>query len=266
MKVLAAIDATTVSAGVLRVAKELARVLGADVDAVHVVDDGRTSDAEAYVRDAAVPLRLLRGPVESALVAEAREDDAEAVVVGLRGTVGASRPLGHVALHVIDRADAIVVAVPPHTPVVYELRTVLVPIQGRPADGLERVVAVARDARLDLVILHVHDGSSIPAFEDRPHYDLEAWADEFLTRWVPGAHRDTLIEVRVGVPEEEVTRVCRECGADMIAMGWEREPGVERLTTVRATLERSSVPVALLPVRGGDRAPDSTDDAAPSRI
>lgn len=253
MKVLAAIDATTASPGVLRVAKELGRVLGAEVEAVHVVDGGRTREAQGHARDADLTLRSIPGPVASALVSEALNDDVEAVVVGLRRAVGTPRPFGHVALHVIDHADAIVVGVPPHTPVLYELQSVLVPIQGRPAEGLEHVVAVARDARLDLVILHVHDESSIPAFEDRPHYDLEAWADEFLARWVPGAHHDAVMEVRVGAPEDEVMRVCRERAADMIAMGWERELRDERWRMVHATLERSSVPVALLPARVRDR-------------
>ncbi len=85
-----------------------------------------------------------------------------------------------------------------------QLRTVLVPVEGRPADALENEMQVAHDARLDLVFLHVHDEWSIPSFEDQPHCDMEAWAEEFLARWVPGARREAVMEVRVGVPGEEI--------------------------------------------------------------
>jgi hypothetical protein len=255
MRVLAAVDGTRASVGVLRVAKEVGRVLGAGVDAVHVADGGAVDDAEMLVLDAGLTVRRLDGPVASALVSEAGRDDVEVVVVGLRRTIGTSRPVGHVALQVIDLTEAIVVAVPAITPVGYELRKVLVPIQGRPAAALQRVVAVARDADLDLVVLHVHDESSIPAFEDRPHYDVETWANEFLARWVPGANHDTVMEVRVGAVEEEIVRVCRECRADMIAMGWDRQLPEGRMKAVQSALERSPVPVALLPVRVPAAAP-----------
>jgi nucleotide-binding universal stress UspA family protein len=252
--VVAAIDGTTASAGVLRVAREVARVLGGDVDAVHVVDERGPNDEQIHVFETEPTLRLLDGPVAPALVSEASRAGVEVVVMGLRRTVGGSRPVGHVALEVIERADTIIVAVPPATPSPYELRTVLVPIQGRPAEALDRVVRVAQGALLDLVILHVHDERSIPSFEDQPHYDLEAWADEFLARWVPGARHETVMEVRVGSAAEEVVRVSRECGAQMIAIGWDRELAEDRAMVVRATLERSAVPVALLPLRVRDAA------------
>lgn len=253
-RVIAAIDGTAASPGVLRVATEVGRVIGADVDAVHVVDEVASTEAELQVLDAGLTLRLLQGPVGPAIVAEASASDVEAVVVGLRRTVGGSRAVGHVALDVIDRADAIVVAVPPTTPPTFELHTVLVPIHGRPADALEHVVRLSRGAHLDLVILHVHDESSIPAFEDQPHYDVEAWANEFLARWVPDARDDAVVEVRVGAPEEEIIDVARECGAHMIAIGWDRDRSPGRAMVVRAALRRGNVPVALLPIRLEGRA------------
>jgi hypothetical protein len=248
-RVLAAIDATTASAGVIRVAAEVGRVVGADVDVVHVRDDATTTDAQVQVDDSGLTLRLLDGPVAPALVSEASADDVEAVVVGLRRTVGGSHPVGHVALEVIDHANTVVVAVPPTIPSTFELRTVLVPIHGEPAAALGRVVRLAQGARLDVVILHVHDESSIPSFEDQPHYDVEAWAGEFLARWVPGARPDAVVEVRVGAPEEEILTVARECGAQMIAIGWDRDRSPGRATVVRTALRRSDVPVALLPLR-----------------
>jgi nucleotide-binding universal stress UspA family protein len=250
--VLAAIDATAASRGVLEVAKEIARVLGADVDPVHVIEDGPESVEEA-ARAAGLAVRLLEGSVAPTLVAEASHPAVAAVVVGLRRRVGGSRPAGHVALEVIGGAHGTVVVVPPATPAGFTLRTVLVPVQGRPAEALENVIRLARGARLDLVVLHVHDEWSIPSFEDQPHYDVDAWADEFLARWVPGSRREATMEIRVGAPAEEIIGVARERGADLIGMGWLQDLSPGRATIVRAVLERSSVPVALVPLARSPR-------------
>lgn len=246
--VLAPIDGTTAARGVLVVAREVARVLDADIDAVHVIEEGAWADAQAEARRAGVAVRALEGPVAARLVSEASDAAIGAVVVGLGRTVGGSLPAGHVALEVIRRAHAMVVVVPPATSSEYELRTVLVPVPGRPADALQNVIRIADDARLDVVILHVHDERSIPSFEDQPYYDAEAWAEEFLARWVPGARREAVMEVRVGAPEEEIMGVARERGADMIAMGWSQDLSPGRATIVRTVLERSPVPVALVPL------------------
>jgi nucleotide-binding universal stress UspA family protein len=247
-RVLAAIDGTAASSGVLAVAKELARVLGGEVDVVHVVDDERAPNGPLEVQDADLTLRVLEGRVGEVLVSEASAADVDAVVVGVRRTVGGRRAPGHTALEVIDHAETVVVAVPPATPTSYELRRVLVPVQPRPPEALARVVRLAGGAALDLVILHVHDESEIPAFEDQPHYDVEVWADEFLARWVPGAPISAVVDVRVGAPGEEILRAARERGAQMIALGWDRDRSAGRATVVTAALARSPIPVALLPL------------------
>lgn len=250
--ILAAIDGTPASGGVLTVAKEIARVLAADIDVVHVIEMGGAADAEAEAARAGLMVRSLTGPVEATLVSAAGDPAVEAVVVGVRRTIGGSRPAGHVALEVIRRAQATVVAVPPATSPDYELKKVLVPVQGRPAQALGNVITIARDAHLDVVILHVHDEWSIPSFEDQPHYDMEAWAAEFLARWVPGARPETVIEVRVGAPADEILGLARELDADMMAIGWMHDLSPGRASIVRAVLERSPIPIALLPLARQD--------------
>jgi hypothetical protein len=252
-RVLAAIDGTAASPVVLAVATEVGRLLSADVDAVHVVESAAI-DAEVRVEGAEVKLRLLEGAVAPVLVSEASAPEVDAVVVGLRRLIGAPYTAGHVALDVIDHSDTIVVAVPPAVPLSYRLRTVLVPVQPRPAEALRRVVRLAQGAHLDLVILHVHDETSIPAFEDQSHYDTEVWADEFLARWVPGARYGSVVEVRVGTPVEVIIGATRDRHADMLALGWDRDRSHGRASVVRAALARSAVPVALLPVRAADRS------------
>ncbi len=254
--VLAAIDGSPVSRAVLDVAGEVARVLGADVDAVHVVE-GAAEPPEIEVWDADTPLRLLHGDASSVLLAEASAETVAAVVLGSCREVGGPVPAGHVSLDVIGGVRKPVVVVPPATADDYHLRTVLVPVFGRPARALEEVVHLTENPQLHVVILHLLDESSIPAFEDQRHYDVDVWAEEFLARWVPGAGSDTEIEVRIGDPEDLVVSVAHEVSADLVALGRLRGVPAAEAPVILNALARSPVPVVLLPL-----APRSSGVAA----
>ena len=251
--VMAALNGTPVSRLVLAVAAEVARVIDAGIEGVHVLEDRRGDSAieaetEAEAAARGIPVRMLEGAVEQMLVERARSDEVGAVVMGLRRFLGGSRPAGHVALGVIARVRKPVVVVPPVTPLGFRLRKVLVPVQRRPADAFENTMAIAESADLETVILHVRDEWSVPSFEDQPHYDVETWAEEFLARWVPGARAGTAIELRVGTPEEQILDVARDVEADMIAMGWSQDLSPGRATVVRWALEHTSIPLALMPL------------------
>jgi len=250
--VLAAIDGSPVSRTVLEVAKEVARVLGAQVDAVHVVEDV-TEPPEIEISGADTPLRLLQGDVSSTLIAEASADNVAAIVIGSCREVGQPSAAGHVSLDVIGNVRKPVVVVPPTTPPDYELHTVLVPVSGKPARALEEVVRLAENPQLHVVILRMLDESSIPAFEDQPYYDVQAWADEFLARWVPGAGSDTAVEVRIGEPEDLVVAVTHEVCADIVAIGRRRGVPAAEAPLVLVSLEHSRVPIVLLPLARGAR-------------
>jgi len=245
--VLAGIDGSRTSRAVLDVAREVARVLDAHVDAVHVVEGG-VGPPEVEILAAETPLRLLHGDASSVLIAEASAEGVAAIVVGSCRAVGGPTAAGHVSLDVIGNVAKPVVVVPPTTRPDYALHTVLVPIQGKPAAALEEVVRLAENPQLHVVILRALDELSIPAFEDQPHYDVETWAEEFLARWVPGAASDTAIEVRIGTPEDLVISVAQEVCADIVAIGRRRDVPAAAAPLVLAALERSPVPVVLLPV------------------
>lgn len=253
--VMAAINGFPISRVVLAVAGEVARVLDAEIEAVHVVESPHhRPQVDAETQAAAVekiPMRVLVGEVETMLAARANSSEGGAVVMGLRRAVGGKRPAGHVALAVIGRVHKPVIVVPPVTPVTFGLQKVLVPIQGRPAGALQEVTAIAESAHLETVFLHVHDEWSVPSFEDQPHYDVEAWASEFLARWVPGTSAKATMELRVGTAEEQILRVARDVGADLIAIGWSQDLSPGRATVVRWALEHSPVPLALMPLARG---------------
>jgi nucleotide-binding universal stress UspA family protein len=99
-----------------------------------------------------------------------------------------------------------------------------------------------------VVVLHVHDEDSLPAFTDQPQHETSAWVDEFLARYCPWGVGDVRFEICVGRPDEEVLRTAEETGADLIALGWSRSLAGGRGPIVRAVLERGRVPVLLIPV------------------
>ena len=257
--VLAAIDGSPVSRSVLDVAREVARVLGARVDAVHVAEEGAGA-SEVELVSAETPLRILEGDPSTVLIAEASAAAVAGIVVGSCREVGGPTPAGHVSLDVIGNVPKPVVVVPPTTPEDWGLHTVLVPVVGRPAAALEDVVTLAENPQLHVVVLRALDELSIPAFEDQPYYDMQTWANEFLARWVPGAGADTAVEVRIGEPEEVVVAVAQEVCADLVAIGRRRDLPTIEAPLVLAALKHSAVPVALLPL-----APQPDEAVTPRR-
>jgi Universal stress protein family len=245
--VLAGIDASATSPAVLAVAKEVGRVLDAQVDAVYVAEED-VDVSEVEVLGGEAQLRLLRGDAASVLITEASAESVVAIVLGAPRVVGGPGQAGHVSLDVIESVGKPVVIVPPTTVHDYTLRTVLVPVLRKPTSVLEDVVRLAENPQLHVVILRLLDEVSIPAFEDQPHYDVETWAEEFLARWVPGAASDTRVEVRIGPPEELVINVAQEVYADLVAIGRRRDLPAAGSPVVVAALERSPVPVVFLPL------------------
>jgi nucleotide-binding universal stress UspA family protein len=246
-KILAAIDNSSAARPVLAVATSLANLLGVDVEALHAHEGGE-GNARAAAEAAAVPLRLSTKPVLEALVQAGSLPDVVSVVLGARGAGAGRRPAGHVALELAVSLMKPLVVVPPNAPVPSNLRRILVPLNGRrtTAVALAETLMLASRHELDLIVLHVQDHSSIPLFSDQRHHELESWAEEFLRRHCAYPERVRL-EVRVGIPGESVLKVAEEMDADLIALGWSQDLGPGRASVVREVLERSQVPILLVP-------------------
>jgi len=257
--VLAALDNSLAAKPVLTAARALAPILGARVEAVHVQGDGERT-ARSAAEAAGVPLRTLAGAVVDRLVDAGSSDDVVAVVVGARGTPGDRRPLGATALAVATTLLKPVVVVPPDSHAQATLRRVLVPLEGTTSTSLapRSLVEVARSANVDVVVLHVHEADSIPAFTDQPQHEQIAWAREFVARYCPWGIGSVRLETRVGRSDELVPLVAEELGCDLIALGWGQELAPTRAPVIRATLERSRVPVLLVPIRIGAGLPTPT--------
>jgi nucleotide-binding universal stress UspA family protein len=254
-KVLAAVDNSLAARPVLATARALGELLDARPEALHVQTNGDRT-ARSTAESAGVPLRTSTGPVVQRLVDAGGADDVVALVVGARSTP-AGRPLGATATAVATALLKPVVVVPPDARAPETLARVLVPLEASlPASRAPRtILELAPEATIDVLALHVLEEDAIPLFTDQPQHEHAAWTGEFLARYCPWGVGSISLETRVGRTDEVVPLAAEEFACDIVALGWSRELAPGRAPVVRATLERSRVPVMLVPV---DLAPDGT--------
>jgi nucleotide-binding universal stress UspA family protein len=249
-KVIAALDNSLAARAVLATADNLAQLFDAEVEALHVGEDG-----DRLARDAAaaagLQLKTVAGPTVPALVDAAAADDVAALVVGTRRLPTGGRPVGATALDVITSLLKPVVVVPPDAVRRSALQRVLVPLEGTTATSLapKGIIELAHDAELEVVLVHVHQGATLPFFTDQPQHQARAWADEFVARYCPWGIGKVNVELRVGRPEEEILGAAQETDAHLIALAWSQEIDWGRAPVVRELLERGRIPVLLVPVR-----------------
>lgn len=257
--VLAALDNSLAGNPVLVTARALARVLGARVGAIHVTTD-HDGTARNVAEAAGVPLRIASGPVVDRLIEAAADEDVAVVVIGARATPAGRRPLGSTALAVATSLLKPVVVVPPDARIAPELRRVLVPLEGTTSTSLapRSIVELAGDARLDVIALHVEEEVEIPSFTDQPQHEENAWEREFMERYCPWGIGTVRLERRIGRRDELVPLVAEEAHCDLIALGWAQELEAGRAPVIRAALERSHVPVMLVPVRLADESSEAS--------
>jgi nucleotide-binding universal stress UspA family protein len=251
--VIAAVDNSAAATPVLKTARTLAARLGWRIRAVHAQEDG---DAGARAAAAAAGIELLaRHCTPAELVADVSSSpETTVVVLGARG-FAPSGELGHTALELIQALHEPVDVVPPAAPPMQALDRILVPLDANAtnADALARGLAILRASDVEVVILHVDFGASLPLFEDQPQHEIADWKAEFLRRYCPVAPARVRLELRTGRPGASILDVASEVDADLIALGWSQalEPG--RALVVREVLERASLPVVLFPLEPGGR-------------
>lgn len=245
-RIVAALDNSPAARPVLLVARALGPVLGADVEAVHVADD--EGDTAATVADSlGVSYRVLPGDdALLAILTHAAADDVRAVVVGARRRLQSSE-LGHLARQITDSLLKPTIVVPPEARPVDRLQRVAIALEATPAKArsLTDVISVAAGADLDVVVVHVDDDESIPSFSDQEAHETQAYADEFVARYLPGAGPARL-ELRVGEPADEIVKLAQQGTFDLLALGWPRDPG--RGAVARRVLGRSHIPVLLVSI------------------
>jgi nucleotide-binding universal stress UspA family protein len=247
-KVLATLDNSLADRPVITAALAFAKLVDADVEGLHVGSNG-DSAARRTAEHAGIPLRVASGPVVQRLVQAASASEVAAVVIGLRGSPAGQQTLGRTASALLAKLEKPVLIVPPDANP-HAIRSVLVPIEASVSTSLapRSIIELAAGAEVKVHALHIHDQESIPAFTDQPQHEQTAWAEEFLHRYCPWGLGSIRFETRVGRIGELVPLVAEQRSCDLIALGWSRRLSHDRAPVVRATLERSHLPVLLVPV------------------
>lgn len=250
-RIVAAIDNSAAAQPVLRTARTVARLFDAGPEALHVTED-HARNARSAAAAAGMPLREVTGDIVTQLLAVAREPDVVALVVGARSRPVGTRPAGHVALELMARVNKPLVVVPPHAHPPDRVQRLLVPLDGttETALALEPVLELAAHAEIEIVVLHVSDETSIPYFSDQPQHETAAFSDEFLARYCDRARDHARLELRVGVPADQVLEVTAGLAADLVALGWSQRLESGHARVVRRFVEHAAVPVILMPLSG----------------
>ena len=246
-KIVAAIDNSAAARPVLSMAIALGVVLGADVDTIHVAGDTEQT-AGAIAESFGLTCSQLRGDPFDKITARAGGDDVVAVVVGARRRVRGSH-LGHLARQIADALEKPVLVVPPEAEPRRRIRTVVIAMEGTPAKArsVKAAIDLASASDLELVVVHVDDEDSIPSFSDQVAHETEAYTNEFLARYLPGAPAARL-EFRVGVPADEIIDLSQSVTADLVAVGWPHTGDPDRGAVAQQILDRSHLPVLLVAV------------------
>lgn len=246
-RLLAAIRSSPAARPVCSMAVAAAPVLGATVDCVHIVEDGGDQTAQSTAATVGVPFRTVDGDPVDRLTAMLAEPDVLGVVVGTRDSAVGSRRVGHLPYALASVTDKPVLVVPPTSRPPAHLSRVLVAMKGTPrhAVALRRAVDLAAAQDLEIVVVHVDDASTIPAFNDQVQHETEAYTAEFFARFLPGA-RHARLECRVGDVVGEILAVADAAAAEILAIGWSHvgEPLVGDVGG--ELLERSPIPVMLV--------------------
>ncbi len=247
---------------VLSSATALGGLLGVSVEARHAGATRITTASAARGAGVRVEDYPERTPEE--LADAAFDDDVAAIVLGAQRRRFHEADAAGAALEVAMLQGRPVVSVPAAAPARRTIRSVLAPLDGAPqsARALGRLVELVRHAGRRVVLAHVHRPEELPPLDDHPPHEVWAWREELRALSSPWCG-DAPHELRVGDPAEQLLELVAQRACDLVALAWHQDLSRGRAALVRAILERSPVPVMLVPAWEHARA--FADVAPPPR-
>ncbi len=241
-EILAVVERASRASAMLEVAGAYARVLGCDV-VVYATDAALEAARRAAGPDQTV--RPLPRATPEWVAGRASRPRVRLVVVSSEGMED-----GWCA-DLLQSCPAPVLVVPASmSGVEVELPAarILVPLDGTPEStaAVAEIIELFAATGADVVVLHVFDIETTPAFWDQPVHARRSWGEEFLARHAHGP--GIRLELRSGAPGQAVLDVAASESTDLIALGWSRKFSPGRAKTVRNTIGHAAVPVLLVPL------------------
>lgn len=261
--VLAAVDDSPTAECVLRAARIWSSLLGAELRAVHVRDDGPPEVLASAAR-AGVEVQVLEGDPGDVVLDLASDPSVGLVVIGSRRAVDGARPAGHIAIAVVEHTATPVLVVPPEWVSTREtrVRKVLVPLEGSAAttSPIASILRQLAGAGVALLAVHVFAPGDVPRFSDHSVHAEEGLAAAFAERWC--TYAPTEVRLLVGSEAETVIEAVDAERPDAVALTWAQDLSPGRAGVVRAALERGHRPVLLVPQRADPAPPPGPPGSA----
>lgn len=243
MRVLAAIDTGSSAPAVMETAERLAGLLGADLDALRVVD------ASTVTGDGLSP-RLAFGDPARVILDAAADDDVVLVALGAGHGARGDSGTGRVTRDVLTQCSKPVVVVPPRPvkPEPDRPPTVVVDLDGVGVRSPALGDVTGRLARggANVVGLHVFGPDDAPVYWDHYYSDLLDWHQRFR-RATPAAATMRLVLAWGSVATQALRTAVAEHAA-FIVVAWMQDVASWRSGVVARILAASPVPVLLVPV------------------
>jgi nucleotide-binding universal stress UspA family protein len=244
---LAAIDDSAACRPILQVARWAAKLIHAQLVAVHVQHDGSGETARATAQTLDIPLLVRSGETVAEIGAARQELHAVALAVGARSFPGGAMPAGHVALALAQETTVPMIIVPPDA-TNHRVDRILIAL-GRNGDS-EIILALAKQLspanEPDIVAVHVFRPDALPPFGDDPTFEAEVWAREFLRKATSTGAARVHLDLRVGDPAVQVSEAIRDLDADLVVLAWHRDWSDGHARIVRRVLETAHIPLVLL--------------------
>ncbi len=244
-RVVVAIDDHPAADEIIGVGRRVAELFDAAIDLVHV-HCPHDAQSDAAAGDAGLELCMLDGPVAATLRDRVFGADVAAAVIGATERRLGTSTVGHIATELVVSLEKPVVVVPHRVQAPAAIRRLLVPLDGT-AQTRQILAQAGVDLALGVEVVLVHVRDTVPMFTDQPHHELRAWSAEFIERYCPPFLRGAGLQVRSGVPADEIIGALEQSEADLVVLGWSRRLSAGRGRIVRRLLEHGGLPILLVP-------------------
>jgi nucleotide-binding universal stress UspA family protein len=274
--IIVPLDGSEAATVALPVAKTLAELEDATPHIVHVAER-RALPREVLNEIGRDPeqlpgsvLDLMNGSPAEAIVRASRElNSAMIVMCSHTGVAKRDRVFAPVVEEVLRTTVCPVVLVPPERGrVPWTPRAILLPYDGSPrnAQAIGRAAEIVRrlQARVDvLYAVAPHMAADVeeatltpPRYVDQQHYEMPAWAAEFVERLYPLTERGAQLHLSLvrGEAGPEIVKYAATRRSDLVVLEWRGVLGTARAETVKHVTREARGPVMVVRTMTEERA------------